>query len=158
MINIEDYNKNVMSYTPKSVADNLCTFTIPIYQRLFEWNIKTINTLLDGILISMLKDNKEDYYIGMLTSTKVDNNVFKLVDGQQRFTLMVLMAITFMHSNVESKNWKNFLLFNGQPRLDFESRDSDINFLATITSNKDFYDKVLDSAKKKSKEVLTVKS
>lgn len=153
MINIEDYNENVMSYTPKSVADSKYTFTIPIYQRLFEWNIKTINTLLDGILISMLKDNNEDYYIGMLTSTKVDNNVFKLVDGQQRFTLMVLVAITFMHNNVESKNWRKFLLFNKQPRLNFESRDSDINFLATITSNKDFYDKVLDSANKKSKEV-----
>lgn len=153
MINTKEHNKDLISFTPKYVTDSHYTFAIPIYQRLFEWNKKTIYTLLDNILVSMRKNDKEDYYIGMLTSTKVNNNVFKLVDGQQRFTVMVLMAITFMHRNIESDKWKNFLLFKGQPRLNFESRGSDIKFLETITSNKDFYNKVLESANNQSQEV-----
>ena len=143
MKKIIDETKNVRSYSPKRVAESNYKFSIPIYQRLFEWNKETIYTLLDGILVSMVKNKTEDYYVGMLTSTKIENNELVLVDGQQRFTVMTLLAITFMHSNLQSEKWRNFLLINGEARLDFESRDSDIEFLKKIASEKSFYKDVL---------------
>ena len=77
MRNTKDKNNDVAICTPKRVAESNSIFSIPIYQRLFEWNRDTIYTLLDGILISMLKNDKEDYYVGMLTSTKAENNLLK---------------------------------------------------------------------------------
>lgn len=150
-----DTNKNVAAYTPEIVAKNELKFSIPIYQRLFEWNKETIYTLLDGILISMLKEKEDegDYYIGMLTSTKIVNNLLKLVDGQQRFTVMTLMAITFMHSNCHVNNWKKFLLLNEKLRLDFESRESDVKFLNEIIVKNESYDRVLDYARLEMKAI-----
>lgn len=152
MRNTKDKNNDVAICTPKRVAESNSIFSIPIYQRLFEWNRDTIYTLLDGILISMLKNDKEDYYVGMLTSTKAENNLLKLVDGQQRFTVMTLMAITFMYSNLEPNKWRQFLLLKGKPRLDFESRDSDVVFLEKITGDERFYKEVMEYASSNIKE------
>ena len=79
--------------------------------------------------------------------------MLKLVDGQQRFTVMTLMAITFMHSNCHGDNWKKFLLLNEKLRLDFESRESDVKFLNEITVKKESYDRVLDYARLEMKAI-----
>ena len=154
MVKTIDKIKDVVkTYTPKIVAGGASVFSIPIYQRLFEWNKDTIDTLLDGILVSMLKNDNADYYVGMLTSTKIENNLLKLVDGQQRFTVMILIAITFMYRNIEPYKWREFLLFKNGPRLDFESRDSDIEFLKKIINDKTFYSEILEYASSKNKEI-----
>lgn len=153
MVKTKDKIKDVMICTPASVAASDSVFSIPIYQRLFEWNKDTITTLLDGILISMLKNTDSEHYIGMLTSTKIEDNVLKLVDGQQRFTVMTLMAITFMHLDIDSDEWRKFLLLKDRPRLDFESRESDMEFLKKIISEKRFYTAVLDYANSSFKEI-----
>lgn len=78
-----------MSYTPHTITENKLFYSIPIYQRLFEWDTDNIVTLLEDLKKAFeLSDGKDDYYIGMLTSTK-DN---ELVDGQQRFTVMMLLG------------------------------------------------------------------
>lgn len=77
-----------MKYTPDKIAEDNLFYTLPIYQRLFEWNTENIVTLLEDLKKKYEhRDGKDDYYyIGMLTSAK--NN--ELVDGQQRFTVMML--------------------------------------------------------------------
>lgn len=45
MVKTKDKIKDVMTCTPASVAASDSVFSIPIYQRLFEWNKDTITTL-----------------------------------------------------------------------------------------------------------------
>ena len=70
--------------TPEKIAGTDNVYSIPIYQRLFEWDKPRITQLLDDMYRTFIKSPETPYYIGMLTSN--DNN--ELIDGQQRFTVM----------------------------------------------------------------------
>ena len=62
-----------MKYTPFEITESKQFFSIPIYQRLFEWDTDNIVTLLDDLYKEYEQSNGQgDYYIGMLTSI---NNV-----------------------------------------------------------------------------------
>jgi len=109
-------------YTPATlVADkNQVLFSIPLYQRLFEWQDQEINQLLTDLWASSEKISDKPYYIGMLTTYKQKNS-FDLVDGQQRFIVLMLMAIVF--------EWKEFLLVENDVRLSFFARKKDEQYL-----------------------------
>ena len=105
-------------------------FNIPIYQRLFTWGEEQIGLLLDDLLYkAMTTSPGKNHYIGVLTTTKNPNRL-DLVDGQQRFTVMVLMGIVMMNYY---KDWKNFLLsYDGTMRLDFSARPDDHEYLKSL--------------------------
>lgn len=53
-----------MSYTPHTITENKLFYSIPIYQRLFEWDTDNIVTLLEDLKKAFeLSDGKDDYYI-----------------------------------------------------------------------------------------------
>ena len=120
-----------MKYTPNEIAKDKILYTIPIYQRLFEWNTENIVTLLEDLKKKFEhRDGKDDYYyIGMLTSTK--NN--ELVDGQQRFTVMMLLGCVLQDYCEE---WKNFLIVDNKLRLEFSSRPLDNKYLWSLVEHK----------------------
>lgn len=118
-----------MKYTPQSVVKNNKSFLIPIYQRLFEWSKDNVLILLNDLGKAFFVSNgEEDYHIGMLTSTK--NN--ELVDGQQRFTVMMLMGCVLQQYD---ERWKSFLLGNDISRLTFLSRPVDNHRLSRFIEN-----------------------
>ncbi len=117
-----------MKLSPSSISQKAISYSIPIYQRLFEWDIDNVQTLLEDLKKSF-DCQQDDYYIGMLTSTH--NN--ELVDGQQRFTVMILMGCVLQ--NYYDK-WSKFLLNDQwEPRLHFVSRLSDESFLRMLINN-----------------------
>lgn len=114
-----------MKLTPSKIVEINYFYTIPIYQRLFEWDTENVITLLDDLMKSFtMSEGKDDYFIGMLTST-VNN---ELVDGQQRFTVMMLMGCVFQDYD---DNWKQFLL-NERIRLHFSSRPLDDAYMRSL--------------------------
>lgn len=118
-----------MKYTPESVVKDNKTFFIPIYQRLFEWSKDNVTVLLNDLFKSFLdSDGKDDYHIGMLTST--ENN--ELVDGQQRFTVMMLMGCVLQSYD---ERWNLFLLNGDLSRLMFLSRPADNSLLSHFIKN-----------------------
>ena len=120
-----------MKYTPFLIVKEGLFYTIPIYQRLFEWDSENIITLLEDLKKEYDQTSgKGDYYIGMLTSTK-DN---ELVDGQQRFTVMMLLGCVLQDY---SNEWASFLIPNHRTRLDFTSRPLDNNYLRCLIEHKD---------------------
>lgn len=123
--------------TPLTIVKNGETFSIPIYQRLFTWTPNEIRILLEDLHAQFVKDESEHYYIGLLTATY--NN--ELVDGQQRFTVLMLLAIVMRE---KYKLWENFLLVDGQPRLKFTARKNDEFFLNAIIHHNMDYDKPND--------------
>ncbi|NVN95557.1 MAG: DUF262 domain-containing protein [Bacteroidetes bacterium] len=111
--------------TPATIAASQNTFSIPLYQRLFEWEKVQITQLLKDLYVGFNQKPNEPYYIGMLTAHNND-----LVDGQQRFTVLILMAIVF--------KWDEFLGIktddkiekeNIKIRLSFFAREKDRNYL-----------------------------
>ena len=111
-------------FTPETIDE---CFSIPLYQRLFEWEEPQITGLLNDLEKSY--DKEKPYYIGMLTATKDKD----LVDGQQRFTVMMLMGIVFKNYWDE---WKKFIKFNDNPRLRFKARPDDEAYLTSLINCK----------------------
>lgn len=106
-----------MKYTPQLVVKEGLFFSIPIYQRLFEWKDDNVQTLLED-LERAYTNGVKDYFIGMLTSTGEGN---ELVDGQQRFTVMMLLGCVLQKYD---DRWQNFLQ-DTKPRIHFSSRPND---------------------------------
>ena len=140
-----------MKYTPCTIND--AEYSIPLYQRLFEWGSENVAQLLDDLqsafekyihasssIISGIDPTEWDYYIGMLTSTVADKSGEKLylVDGQQRFTVMTLIGCVMQSYARES--WRKFLLYREKPRLSFISRKSDELYLIKLINQEFDYE------------------
>ena len=87
-------DNEVLKLTPEEVVKNDYYFSIPLYQRLFEWTENEILLLLSNLSDSY-KNPDRPYYIGLLTAfvDKDNSKVYSLVDGQQRLTVMTLFSI-----------------------------------------------------------------
>ena len=71
------------------------TYAIPLYQRNFAWTYDEIEQLLNDVADSF-QENRDNYYIGTLVVNK-ENDIFKIIDGQQRTTALNLIALALKH-------------------------------------------------------------
>ena len=71
------------------------TYAIPLYQRNFAWTYDEIEQLLNDVA-DAFQENRENYYIGTLVVNK-ENDIFKIIDGQQRTTALNLIALALKH-------------------------------------------------------------
>lgn len=67
------------------------TYAIPLYQRNFAWTYDEIEQLLNDVA-DAFQENRDNYYIGTLVVNK-ENEIFKIIDGQQRTTALNLIAL-----------------------------------------------------------------
>ena len=67
------------------------TYAIPLYQRNFAWTYDEIEQLLNDVA-DAFQENRDNYYIGTLVVNK-ENDLFKIIDGQQRTTALNLIAL-----------------------------------------------------------------
>ena len=118
-------------YTPEKIGSGEIKgykkFRIPIYQRLYEWEDEQLLGLLEDMKVYFKNTEGEDpYYLGMMTVSPSKDEVADLVDGQQRFTTMMLMGIAMRN---ECNEWNNFTTID---RLSFTARDADQTYLEWI--------------------------
>lgn len=71
------------------------TYAIPLYQRNFAWTYDEVEQLLNDVAYAF-QENRDNYYIGTLVVNK-ENNIFKIIDGQQRTTALNLIALALKH-------------------------------------------------------------
>ena len=125
---------NTHRYTPQLIVENkdyLC-FNIPLYQRLFAWGESQVYGLLYDMKEHFSKTGKEEpYYLGML-SCIARGNVYDLIDGQQRFTVMTLLALALRKYD---ERWNKFL--DEGKRLHFVARPKDREYLLASIGNVD---------------------
>jgi len=123
--------------TPETVSKfQDVQFRIPVYQRLFAWDREAVMCLIKDLKKSFdeMRDNKQTqrpYYIGLITSTS--NN--ELVDGQQRFSVMMLIGIV-LRQYYEA--WNSFLFAGNKPRLYFEAREQDNVYFSYLLNHPDY--------------------
>ena len=63
-------------------------YKIPIYQRNYAWEREEIYALIKDVYDSL---GKSVYYIGTLVTYKSDENIFEVIDGQQRLTTIYII-------------------------------------------------------------------
>ena len=67
------------------------TYEIPIYQRNYAWEKDEISALIQDVYDSYQKDKNANYYIGTLVTYHKGDNVYEIIDGQQRLTTIWLI-------------------------------------------------------------------
>ncbi|CAI8763398.1 DUF262 domain-containing protein [Chryseobacterium sp. IT-36CA2] len=110
-------------------------FLIPTYQRPYVWDNEQIKSLLDDFHLSFTTNAHENYYIGTIITKEEDtSNKIELVDGQQRFTTLWLIAYCFKRLNVSTR-LIDFLKVGDQMKLSFEIRNEVENYLRYLLEN-----------------------
>ncbi|GIV42347.1 MAG: hypothetical protein KatS3mg034_1657 [Vicingaceae bacterium] len=102
---------------------------IPNFQRPYKWTIKNVNQLIDDILINK---EKSEYRLGTLVLHKHDD-IFDIVDGQQRTITLTLIAYAIKQRKNKTKEEEK-LFENFEPKLLNLSFTNDIS-KANIQNN-----------------------
>jgi uncharacterized protein with ParB-like and HNH nuclease domain len=131
---MENNNKfNTEVYTLEKLADR--RFVIPSYQRPYVWGEEQINKFLSDFYDVR---NKDKYYVGtvLLYEQKIGDKVlYQLIDGQQRFTTLWLVASAFKMLDSQSQI-TNFLKVGDELRLDFAIRKQIKAYLLSLLEKK----------------------
>ena len=104
-------------------------FSIPSYQRPYVWSDDDVLLLFNDVKTAC-ENGDEHYFIGTVLSSKLQSNtglVYELIDGQQRTTTLMLIAIAFKAAGIKSSlnELAVYTPENGKamPRLQFAIRD-----------------------------------
>ena len=76
------------------VSDQI-KYEIPIYQRNYAWEKEEITALIQDIYDAYKKDPQKCYYVGTLVSFYRGDNVYEVIDGQQRLTTVRILLAVF---------------------------------------------------------------
>lgn len=66
-------------------------YVVPIYQRNYAWTEVEITQLIEDI-DSSIEALHDSYFLGNLIVNLIDNNVYEVIDGQQRLTTLYLLS------------------------------------------------------------------
>ena len=136
-----DYSKQLLSLK-EVFQDKL--FKVPSYQRSYSWGKKQREDLLKDIENLQANNSKYKHFTGTLVLSKREkqNEIFEIVDGQQRITtLIILLKVYFdRQKDSESSNYKLFIDRGANTRnlnytLELNSKDMDSYFKEIVYQN-----------------------
>jgi hypothetical protein len=122
-------SKCVHNYSVKGLLADASRYLVPMYQRNYAWGEGEINQLIQDVLDYQQQKPNQTYYIGTLVVFERPNGHFEVIDGQQRFTTLTLLAFALKRLSVSNKSVD--MAWYSHPNLDFESR---VKSSATFTS------------------------
>lgn len=82
-------DKNIRIIPVSKIFTNV-HYIVPIYQRNYAWGVSEIEQLIEDIDSSICDSNK-NYFLGNLIVNQRDDNVYEVIDGQQRLTTLFLL-------------------------------------------------------------------
>lgn len=136
-------NEILQALTVKDLLSDAYRYLVPMYQRNYAWGEGEINQLIQDIHDYQKKnkkksENKSTYYIGTLVVFQRHDNSFEVIDGQQRFTTLSLLAncLKFLGKNNESIPDMSWYL---EPNIDFESRPKSTITFSALTNGIETY-------------------
>lgn len=143
--------------TLKRMVDDRLLFNVPIYQRLYVWNVEQVKILMEDIEAAYTED-KALFYLGGVLVVKnealssEEEKVYDLIDGQQRFTTLWMIAIIFGGELTPFIEWK------GNNRINFAIRDKINNAFRKLIVEKDEDDRFTSHMKDALQEIRHFKS
>jgi len=111
-------------------------FVIPSYQRPYVWSDIEVKKLLGDFYKAYQKDKESNYYIGTIL-TKETADEAELIDGQQRFTTLWLIAFVFWTKKSGSDIEKILKTPDGKLKMSFEIRTEVANYLYSLINNRE---------------------
>lgn len=102
----------------KKVLELKSNFRIPLYQRPYAWGEDEVIQLLEDLKLFHRNNKDNNYFLGNIVVSKKDE-VFDVIDGQQRLTTLYLIL------KILKKENNKINIFN----LDYEIREKDRKFL-----------------------------
>lgn len=93
--------------------EQICYFSIPLYQRKYSWSEKQWEELFSDLCHSFAKaDMNTDYWGNIIVYKKDSENNYELVDGQQRIITLLLLIASL--GNIEKNDGYLPLKFNDE--------------------------------------------
>ena len=89
--------KGTASYLMKFLDGSQKRFTIPVYQRNYDWKKENCKQLFDD-LVSVVKEGKDTHFFGSIVSYAHSRDEVVLIDGQQRITTVSLILIAIVNA------------------------------------------------------------
>lgn len=123
-------NAKVLSYVqaPSLLCAADIALIIPSYQRPYVWPSEDVIGLLNQI-IAACDAEAPHYYIGTVLTSAVTQlspggarTTYEVIDGQQRMTTLMLLALAFT-AVAPTNPLAQFIILNNKPRLVFAIRD-----------------------------------
>jgi uncharacterized protein with ParB-like and HNH nuclease domain len=126
--------------TPKYFVDKNILFSIPSYQRPYVWPYEAIKSLFDDLL-SAWKNNLPHYYVGTILTAVDNEGVYELIDGQQRTTSLMLLALACQKKGIKTQLTK-LIVVDKKLRLRFKIRqqvEAYLNHMANPKAHDNLY-------------------
>lgn len=115
----------VRPFSIRALLEDSARYLVPMYQRNYAWGEGEITQLLQDVLDYQQKSasgkGPQTYYIGTLVVFARDDGSFEVIDGQQRFTTLSLLANWLKHPPKDAVGAVDMSWYHGI-NLDFESR------------------------------------
>ena len=129
-------NSQVQSYvqTPAKLCEQGISLAIPCYQRPYVWPSSDVGDLLEQIILASERDGddqpaQEHYFFGTVLTSEVPAGsssdtgiVYELIDGQQRMTTLMVLALALC-SLLPSSPLRALVVLGDAPRLTFNIRE-----------------------------------
>lgn len=134
--------------TLEQLGNKKYQFRIPLYQRKYAWTSDEVNTLLEDLKIFSKKQKEEQkYFIGNIVVENKDG-VYDIIDGQQRFTTLYLMAKIAgcsyyeLHYEIREEDDKFLKEFVYEQSQSVDYKNADIQFKENIEEILKFKDEL----------------
>ena len=129
-------------YTLSDIVKEELMFIIPSYQRPYVWRNEDVIKLLDDFIGT---PGTEKYYIGtilMHAQKTADKLIYQVIDGQQRFITLWLIAAAYRFLRLESccedkEPLEEFLKIENELRIDFAIRKQIKSYMLSLLDNRD---------------------
>jgi hypothetical protein len=126
-------SRGITKFLVKDLLKNDAKYLVPMYQRNYAWGKGEIDQLIQDVRdsqaksLSQNKGTEHKYYIGTLVVYKRKDGAFEVIDGQQRFTTLSLIATCLKNgkANAEGEDNTPFNCDMGwytKTNIEFESR------------------------------------
>lgn len=129
-------SNDVQAFTIKALLSDVSQYLVPMYQRNYAWDEGEINQLVQDLLDYQQKGrtsrNPKTYYIGTLVVFGRNDGSFEVIDGQQRFTTLSLLAI-WLKNNRGSTHAAPNMDWYRSVNLSFESREVSRDTFASLS-------------------------
>jgi len=114
--------------TLRDIVTKKLRYQVPIYQRLYVWGTEQVRILMTDLLTACKRDGESLYYLGGTVVTPstdgLGRDVLELIDGQQRFTTLWLIAMIWDTDGALAPFLRVEQGDQTLPRIDFAIRES----------------------------------
>ncbi|QQX80005.1 DUF262 domain-containing protein [Shewanella sp. KX20019] len=137
MSNVTSLNNDcdeIKELSIKQLLSDSATYIVPMYQRNYAWGEGEINQLIQDVVDYQQKGNAR-YYIGTLVVFERTDGSFEIIDGQQRFTTLSLIA-TYLKSSALDSTASVSMEWYQQLNIAFESRPKSTDTFLALSQRK----------------------